>query len=130
MDKQWIPTVAGVLELVAAICALIGSLALIFIPFVINSIPDLQNKPEVPVELLTALFATLAGLVFLGGVVCLVGGVAALRRRGWFWAVAGAIAALFVMTPAGVFALVLVLIGEREFSDRKKSVEPVSPNQV
>ena len=121
MDKQWIPTVAGVLEIVAAIFALIGSLALVFVSCVINSIPDLQHNPEVPVELLTGLFLTLSGLVFLGGLACLVGGIAALRRRGWFWAVAGAIVALFVMTPAGVFALVLVLLGEREFSDRQSA---------
>ncbi len=121
MDRQWIPTVAGVLEIVAAICALIGALVFIFICGVINAIPELQHNPEVPVELLTGLFLTISVLVFLGGVVCLVGGIAALRRRGWFWAVAGAIVALFVMAPAGVFALVLVLLGEREFSDRQSA---------
>lgn len=118
MDRQWIPTVAGVLEIVAAIFALLGALALAFSGAVINVVPDIQNEPDVPLELLTGLFATLAGLVFLGGIVCLVGGVAALRRRNWFWAVAGAIAAVFVATPIGVFALILVIVGEREFTDR------------
>ena len=121
MDRQWIPTVAGVLEIVAAICALIGSVALVFASCVINVIPDLQHDPDIPVELLTGLLLTLSGLVFVGGLVCLAGGIAALRRRGWFWAVTGAIVALFLMTPAGVFALVLVLLGEREFSDRQSA---------
>ncbi|MCP4203563.1 MAG: hypothetical protein GY769_16715, partial [bacterium] len=108
MDKQWIPTLAGVLEIVASVCALIGGLVLAFICAVINTVPDIQDDPEVPLELLTAMFGTLSGLVLLGGLVCLVGGIAAIRRRGWAWAVAGAIAALFLATPAGVFALILV----------------------
>lgn len=115
------PTVAGVLEIVAAVCALIGALALLFICCVINAIPDLQHDPDVPLELLTGMFAALSTLIFLSGVACLVGGIAALRRRGWFWAVAGAVAALFVAPPAGIFALVLVILGEREFSDRQLS---------
>ena len=125
MNKQWIPTVVGVLEIVAAITALIGSLALIFALCVINTVPDLQHDPDIPIGLLTGLLGTLAGLVFLGGLACLIGGVSALKRRGWFWAVAGAIVAVFVATPIGVFALVLVIVGEREFSDRPAPPAPV-----
>lgn len=118
MDKSWIPTVVGVLEFVAAICALIGSLALAFACFAINSVPDIRHDPDVPIGLLTGLFVTLATLVFLGGLVSFFGGLAAINRQRWAWAVAGAIAALFLATPVGIFALVLVIVGEREFVDR------------
>ncbi|MCP4201545.1 MAG: hypothetical protein GY769_06370, partial [bacterium] len=80
--------------------------------------PDIQDDPEVPLELLTAMFGTLSGLVLLGGLVCLVGGRSAIRLRGWAWALAGAIVALFLATPAGVFALILVIIGEKAFLER------------
>ena len=118
MDKQWIPTVAGVLEIVAAVCGVIGSLVLAFICLVVSTVPEIQNDPNVPIGLINSLFGTLSVLVFLGAMVCLIGGIAAIRRRGWAWAVAGAIAALFLMTPAGVFALVLVIVGEKEFGGR------------
>jgi len=121
MDRSWIPTVAGVLEIVAAICAFVGSLILAFVGVVISEVPDLQHDPDVPLEILTGLMATLSALVFLGAVVSLVGGIAALRRRSWYWALAGAIAALFVMTPAGVVALVLVVVGEREFGVQRSA---------
>lgn len=118
MDKQWIPTVAGVLEIVSGVLALIGALAVGFVCGVINAIPDVANDPDVPIEMLTALFATLALLIFAIGVVCFIGGIAGIRRRGWTRAMAGAIAALFVAPPAGIFALILVIVGEPEFSDR------------
>lgn len=119
MDKQWIPTVAGVLEIVAGVCAMFGALALFFACAVLNWVPDVQNDPEVPVHLITGLVGSLGAFVFLGGLVCFIGGVAGVRRRGWMWAMAGAIAAVFVMPPAGVFALVLVIIGEKEFAERE-----------
>lgn len=121
MDKQWIPTVAGVLEIVAGVCALVGALVLFFACGVINWVPDIQGDPDVPVEMITALIGTLGGLVFLGGLICFIGGIAGIRRRGWMWAMAGAIAAVFLMPPAGVFALVLVILGEKEFAERASS---------
>lgn len=118
MDKQWIPTVAGVLEIVSAVCALIGSLFLLFACGVINWIPDLQHEPDVPLPMILGLLGSMAALIFLGGLVCFVGGIAGIRRKGWIRAMAGAIAAVFLMPPAGIFALVLVILGEKEFADR------------
>lgn len=126
MDKQWIPTVAGVLEIVAGVCAVLGALAIFFACAVLTWVPDLHEDPEVPVHLITGLVGSLGGLVFLGGVACFIGGVAGIRRRGWLWAMAGAIAAVFLMPPAGVFALVLVILGEKEFAERARA-EPSPP---
>ncbi len=118
MDRQWIPTVAGVLEIVSGVFALIGALAVGFACGIINSIPDVRNDPDVPIEMLTALFTTLALVILAVGIVSFVGGFAGIRRRGWTRAMAGAIAALLIAPPAGIFALVLVIVGENEFSDR------------
>jgi hypothetical protein len=118
MDKQWIPTVAGVLEIVAAVCALIGAAAAAFACAIITAIPEIQQEPDFPFPLVTGLLTAMAGGILFFGLVSLIGGIASIRRRGWGWALAGSIAALFIMPPAGIFALVLVILGASEYTDR------------
>jgi hypothetical protein len=132
MDKQWIPTVAGVLEVVAAVCALIGSAGAAFACAIISSVPELQQEPDFPFELVTGLLTAVAAGIFLFGALSLIGGIAAIRRRGWGWALAGSIAALFIMPPAGIFALVLVIIGASEFADHApvRSEPPQPPGET
>lgn len=117
-NKEWIPTVAGVFEIVAAVCALIGAGALVFSAAVVGSVPDIQNDPDVPVDLIISLLTVLGGFVLIAGIVAMVGGIAAVRRRGWGRALAGAIAAVFLLPPVGILALVMVILGEGEFSER------------
>jgi hypothetical protein len=119
MNREWIPTVAGVLEIVAAVCALIGSGSLVFGALMMRSVPDIQDDPDVPVELIFGLLIGIAGFVLVAGIVSLLGGVAGIRRRSWGWALAGSIAAMFLMPPAGVIALVMTIFGEKEFAERK-----------
>jgi hypothetical protein len=118
MNREWIPTVAGVFEIVAAVCALIGSLALVFSALMIEAVPDIQDDPDVPVELIVGLLIAVAGFICVAGIVSLVGGIAGIRRQGWGWALAGSIAAVFLLPPAGILALVMTIIGEKEFRER------------
>ena len=118
MNREWIPTVAGVFQIVAAVCALIGSLALVFAALMMEAVPDIQNDPDVPVELIVGLLVGMAGFIFVGGVVSMIGGVAGIRRQGWGWALAGSIAAIFLLPPAGILALVMTIFGEKEFRER------------
>ena len=119
MDRPWIPTVAGVIEIVAAISGLIGSAMLVFSCLMMGAVPDIQNDPDVPVEMIMGLLAVIAGFVLLGSVISLIGGVSAIRRRGWGRALAGSIAALFILPPAGILALVMTIFGENEFEERR-----------
>ena len=118
MNREWIPTVAGVFQIVAAVCALIGCLALVFAALMMEAVPDIQNDPDVPVELIVGLLVGMAGFIFVGGVVSMIGGVAGIRRQGWGWALAGSIAAIFLLPPAGILALVMTIFGEKEFRER------------
>ena len=93
---------------------------LVFSCAMMNAVPDIQNDPDVPLELISALLGGLAAFVGVLGIVSLWGGICALRRRGWGWAVAGAIASLFTLPPLGVIAVVLTMIGEEEFAGRRR----------
>ena len=49
------------------------------------------------------------------GIVAIVGGIFAFRRRVWGLALAGSILAIFCMAPLGVLALIFLVLGTREF---------------
>ncbi len=125
MDKKWIPTVAGVLEIVSGVCAIVGGLFLAFSGAIVNWVPEIREDADVPLGMITGLIVLLAALTLLGGALCLVGGIAGIRRRGWGRAMAGAIASIFVMPPAGIIALILVIAGEHEFGDRAPVPAPM-----
>ena len=75
----------------------------------------------------TALAAALTGLAWIGaigggllalGIIALFGGIVALKRKAWGFALAGAICALFPIVPLGVLAIIFVSIGKKEFGSR------------
>jgi hypothetical protein len=115
MNREWMPVVAGVFEIVAAVCALVGGGLLLFATALLGAIPEVRNDPEVPIDVISGLLVGIGIFVLLLGLVSFIGGVFGIRRRGWGWTLAGSIAAVFVVAPAGILALVLTLVGEREF---------------
>jgi hypothetical protein len=50
------------------------------------------------------------------GIIAIVGGIYAIRRRKWGLALAGSILAVPGIPPAGVFALVLIAMSKKEFN--------------
>ena len=45
MDKSWLPTVAGVLDIIAGVFALGGCLAISFGGYVVGSVPEANDFP-------------------------------------------------------------------------------------
>jgi hypothetical protein len=131
MNKDWMPVAAGVMEIVAGVCAFIGAAAVAFSGAILNHIPDVQHEEDVPLELIGGLLGSLTVILVLFGAAALIGGVFAIRRSGWGWALAGSIAALFMVPPLGILSLILVLVAESEFSGRGSAApapsEPTSP---
>jgi len=104
MEKTWKGTWAGILTIIGG-CFGIGVGA-----FVASG---------------AALAGALAGMGMLGvigapligiGIVALIGGIVALRRKTWGFALTGAILALFPIVPLGVLAIIFVFMGKREFA--------------
>lgn len=116
-------TVAGVCDIVAGIAGLFGGIPLVMIAVVgsvvLGSLPD----PELHILNLIplALFGTLALLCFLSGLIAIVGGIAAFKRRRWGLALAGSIAAIFGFFPVGIAAVIFTILAEPEFraADRR-----------
>lgn len=110
-------TVAGALDVVAGIAGLMGGIPLLVLALVgsgvVGSLADPELKPLAIIPL--ALFLPLALLCFLGGLLAIVGGIAAFNRRRWGLAVAGSIAAVFGFFPLGIAAIIFTILAEPEF---------------
>jgi len=104
MEKTWKPTVAGILAIIA------GALQVIFGTIFAAGVGFWAGI--VGMGWLSAIFAPL--IIF--GVIAIVGGIYALRRRVWGLALAGSICALigpwFLL---GILAIIFVSLGKREF---------------
>jgi len=103
MEKTWKPTVGGILAIIA------GALQVIF-GIVVAAVGSLAWF--IGIGWLGAIGAPL----IIVGIIAIVGGIYALKRRIWGLALAGSICALvgpwFIL---GVLAIIFVSLGKREF---------------
>ena len=111
MDKSWLPTVAGVLDIIAGVFALVGCLAIGFGGFMVGNVPEAE---EFPLPAVAALLNTLSFGYLIIGLLAIIGGIFALRKSRWGWALAGSIAATLAFPPLGIPAIVLTVLAERE----------------
>ena len=115
MDKSWMPTLAGILDIVSGAMALIGFLALAFSAVIVGSVPDGQ---EFPLPSVVGLLGCLSLVILVVAVVAVVGGIFVLQHRQWGWAVAGSIAATLACPPLGIPAVVLTVLAQEELQKK------------
>ena len=106
--KTWMPTAAGILDIVAGSFGLISSLIFVFMGGIIRVVPDVP-------PFMGPLFMGLAGPFIIIGILAIVGGIYTLRRKIWGLALAGSIAAFFGSWPLGVAAIVFTALSKNEF---------------
>ena len=114
MEKTKKPTVAGIFNIITGALGIIGAIAM-FIGFSIVSggwgIPGMEAIPGfVPGIILGTAISSLPIAVL-----ALVGGIFAVQRKQWGWALAGSIAAIFSLIILGIPAVILVAISKNEF---------------
>ncbi|MBC8512639.1 MAG: hypothetical protein H8D32_06625 [Dehalococcoidia bacterium] len=108
MKKTWMPTVAGILDIVAGGLSLSVLLLFAVGPMIIMPLN------EGTFSLNWSLFLmVIPGLAIEA--LAIVGGVFAIQRRKWRWALAGSIAAFFPSWPLGIAAIVLTILSKNEF---------------
>ena len=108
MKKTWMPTVAGILDIVAGGL----SLSVLFL-FAVGPM-IIMPLNEGTFSLNWSLFLmVIPGLAIEA--LAVVGGVFAIQRRKWRWALAGSIAAFFPSWPLGIAAIVLTILSKNEF---------------
>jgi hypothetical protein len=119
--------VGGILSIVSGgFGVLFGAfymLLIFFFNFMITNIP--QTMPQTPMEpefpteffqIFGFIYGGIGLILALIGVLSIVGGVYALKRKRWGLALAGAIASDIVFSPCGIPALIFVCLGKDEFT--------------
>jgi len=108
MKKTWKPITAGILGIAAGGLSVITGCGMYMSAIVANfltTVPPLINAvltyPVIPLLLL--------------GILAIVGGICAVQRKIWGFALAGAIAAVFVTPLLGLLAVIFTAISKKEF---------------
>lgn len=120
MEKTWMPTVAGILDIVSGVSGLAIGL---FTTFARHSaraatgagaalhFPGLGMMPALP-----GLSSPVLGIaLIIISLLAVTGGIFALRVRLWGLALAGSIAAVISGRLLGVIALIFTVLGKNEF---------------
>jgi hypothetical protein len=98
MQKTWKPVVAGILDIISGAVVLFAVLGLIIAIMVTINADAISGTEDVPLfvpSLLTGLAIPLATTLILS----LAGGIYAIQRKIWGWALAGSIGAIFASIP-------------------------------
>ena len=114
MQKTWKPTVAGVLNVVAGVLGLVGGLVLVIFGSAGGVFLNYFGVGVLQWIPITFLLATGIPLLILG-ILALVGGIYALRRKVWGLALAGSIATVLFSQLLGTLAIIFVALSEDEF---------------
>lgn len=115
MDRSWMPTVAGIVNIICGCFALLGFLVLAVAGLAFVSIPDIQaDFDDFPLVFVQLAFTIGAVCSLIAAFVALWGGVSALQRRRWGWILAGSISAILICAPLGLASIILVVLSENE----------------
>ena len=119
-QKTWQPKLAGILNIVSGSLRVFSVIVLILLitavdtwQFLVATIPPEELSFVVPM-LNTILILVLVASIF-ETVFPIVGGIFALQRKKWGWALAGSIVAIFGVLPLGIASTIFVAIAKDEF---------------
>ena len=115
--------VGGILSIVAGAFGVLGVLFFILMALLITPISEMDSRyyyddafgPYEFVVIMVIIYILIGGISALLGVLAIVGGIFALRKRYWGWALVGSISAALVFFPCGVPAIIFIAMGKPEF---------------
>jgi len=120
VKKTWKPDIAGVLNIISGamnVFSVIGLVTVIVAGDIRQSILETCSPEDLPfVEpLIPTILIILLLLASIVALFPIIGGVFALQRMKWGWALAGSIIAIIAMFPLGVASTIFVVMAKDEF---------------
>jgi len=119
VKKTWKPTTAGILNIITGALSALTAIGMIIAIIAVGSINIMRFLPPADAPFLAPLVSTILILVLVTSIIEAVfpitGGVFALQRRKWGWALAGSIIAILGVFPLGVLSTIFVAIAKDEF---------------
>jgi len=122
MNKTPMPMIAGVINIISGVLDLVGFILVVITVIIFSIVSVGANVPISDAEIATGVLLFASGILLLLGATSLVGGIYALKKKKWGWALAGSISTVISMFPFGVVATVLVAISKKEFEDENQAI--------
>ncbi len=109
--------IGGILSIISGAFGILWLLMVLITAAMFMAMPDSAfDMPDRLGFIIMILVYGMMGLFWAAlGVLAIVGGYFALKRKYWGWALAGAITGTFIFFPTGVAAIIFVSLGQREF---------------
>jgi hypothetical protein len=114
MDKTWMPTTGGILNIICGAAEIIGGIVMIVMGAVSGPICQAMQA-DIPAGVATAILVVIGIFALIFGVIALLGGIYALRRKLWGLALAGSILSVFIIWFLGVASIVFIALSKKEF---------------
>ena len=114
MERPWKPTTAGILSIVAGAGGFIGGIVITAIGGMLGSLSSLIGGAEIYTALNILQAIGIPLIVF--GIIAIVGGIFAIKRRIWGLALAGSILAIACEPVLGILAVIFVAQSKKEFA--------------
>jgi hypothetical protein len=132
MDTKWMPTAAGVLNIVVGSLSLVaGTIVALLAEVFFSASYDYFSGQDV-----TAMFVWLVLFLplIIVSLLALIGGIFALKKKAWGLALAGSIGSLLTLWawPLGIASIVFISLSKSEFKQNKSMfpesiIPPSSP---
>jgi hypothetical protein len=119
VQETWKPTTAGILNIIAGAINALAAMGLLIAIIAVGNVNIMRFLPpeEAPfiMPILTPLLIALLVLTVIEAVFPIIGGIFALQRRRWGWALAGSVIAILRILPLGILSTIFVAMAKDEF---------------
>jgi hypothetical protein len=127
--------IGGILSIASGVIGVLyGIFIAVLIPFFLNFMttspytPGMGPLPRDFFTMMVIIYSVMGGAIALVGILGIVGGVLALKRKVWGLALAGAVAGAITFFPCGIAAVILVSLGKPEFANTPRPPAQNSTN--
>ncbi len=116
MEKTWMPTVAGILNIVSGAFGLVGGLLLIGLGILGGTSIGFSGVGVNDISFVPLFFFGIIALpLIILSILAIVGGIYALQRKIWGLALAGSISATLFSQLLGIPAIIFIALSKNEF---------------
>jgi len=122
MKTTWKPTTAGIVNIICGFLFLIGGLGVLagigspaslsWTGYVMHSF---GHGSTVDMSLARIVVSITSALLIIPGIISIIGGFYATRRRLWIMALAGSIPTVMYLAPVGFLSVILTALSRKEF---------------
>ena len=115
MDRSWMPPTGGIINIILGAVEIIGALAMIIMGAAGAALLMNLARLEVPAWILGAVLISCGVIYLIMGILAVVGGCYAIKRKSWGLALTGGIMSIFLFWPLAVASIVFIVLARAEF---------------